>query len=119
VNNTLEWVLANYKDPKLRVTQVSFNPRPHSSVHPSATSIYPPVLSAEIGTRWTFKRRPQNVGSAISQDVIVEGITHTMTSDSFSSTFDLSQAATITAGGTYWLAGSGKWTTGSPPATWG
>jgi hypothetical protein len=113
VNNTLEWVLANYKDPKLRVTQVSFNPRRSPSTQ------YPVVLGAEIGTRWTFKRRPQNVGSAISQDVIVEGITHTMTPSTFESTFDLSQAPTITAGGTYWLMGSGKWTTGSPPATWG
>jgi hypothetical protein len=81
--------------------------------------MYPVILGAEIGTRWTFKRRPQNVGSAISQDVIVEGVTHTMTPSTFESTFDLSQASTSSGGGTYWLAGSGKWTTGSPPATWG
>lgn len=119
VNNTLEWVLAYYKDPKLRVTQVGINARPHTSAHPSATSRYPVVLGAEIGTRWTFKRRPQNVGSAISQDVIVEGITHTMTVDSFTSTFDLSQAPRGSATeATYWQMGLGKWTTGSPAAIW-
>jgi hypothetical protein len=110
--NTAEYVLAYFKDPKLRVTQVSFNPRAAPS------TIYPAVLSAEIGTRWTFKRRPQNVGSAISQDVLVEGIAYTMTPDTFTAAFDLSQAPTAPDGGTYWLMGSGKWTTGSPAATW-
>ena len=112
VQNLLEYILAYYKDPKLRVTQVSFNPRRDPSTQ------YPVVLAAEIGTRWTFKRRPQNVGSAISQDVLVEGISYAMTPDSFTSTFDLSQAPTAPDGGTYWRMGFGKWTTGSPAATW-
>ena len=112
VQNTLEYILAYYKDPKLRVTQVSFNPRR------TPATMYPVVLGAEIGTRYLFTRRPQNVGSAISQDVLVEGITHSMTSDSFTATFDLSQASTAPDGGTYWRMGFGKATTGSPAATW-
>jgi len=112
VQNTLEYILAYYKDPKLRVTQVSFNPRR------TPATMYPVVLGAEIGTRYLFTRRPQNVGSAISQDVLVEGISHSMTPDSFTSTFDLSQASTAPDGGTYWRMGSGRWTTGSPAATW-
>ena len=107
MSNTANWVVAYYKDPKLRCTQLTFNPRR------SPATMYPVVLAAEVGARWTFIRRPQNVGSAISQDVIVEGVTHTMTVDSFTSTFDLSQAP---AG--YWQMGSGKWTTGSPSAVW-
>jgi hypothetical protein len=112
VQNTLEWVVAYYKDPKLRVSQLSFNPRRSPATH------YPVVLGAEIGTRWTFKRRPQNVGSAISQDVIVEGVTHTMTPSTFESTFDLSAAPLTSAGDSYWRMGFGKWTTGTPSATW-
>lgn len=105
--NTAEFVVFHFKDPKLRVSQVAFNPRS------TPASQYPMVLSAEIGTRWTFKRRPQNVGSAISQDVIVEGFTDMAGPASFTSTFDLSQAPAE-----YWLMGSGLWTTGSPSAVW-
>jgi hypothetical protein len=112
VQNNIEWVLAYYKDAKLRVDHVEFNPRR------SPTTIFPVVLAAAIGTRWTFKRRPQNVGSAISQDVIVEGISYSMTPDSFTASFDVSQASVPTNGDAWWRMGFGKWTTGSPSATW-
>jgi hypothetical protein len=78
-------------------------------------------LGAEIGARWNFKRRPQAVGSAIDQDVIVQGMTRTLQVQpdlGFSAEFDLQQAPTAPDGGTFWRMGFGKWTTGSPAATW-
>ena len=54
-------------------------------------------------------RRPQSVGSAINQDVVVEGISYSMTPDSFTAAFDLSQAPRPAAGQTYWRMGVSTW----------
>jgi hypothetical protein len=117
VQNTLEYGLAFYKDPKLRVVKAAFE-RPASGI---AATAYPALLGAEIGARWNFKRRPQAVGAAIDQDVIVQGMTRTLQVQpelGFSCEFDLQQAPVAPDGGTFWRMGFGKWTTGSPSATW-
>lgn len=69
LRNTLEWIVANYKNPKQRFEAVKLNPRN------SAAAIYPTALATDIGTRHTMKRRPPPSGSTtISRDVIVEGL---------------------------------------------
>jgi hypothetical protein len=73
-----------YKQPKLRVEQLTFTPRQ------SPAALYPVAIGVEIGTRITVNRRPQGVGSLISKQVIVEGISHTITPDGWETTFTLS-----------------------------
>lgn len=106
LRNTLEWTLAAFKDPHLRVDSLNLNPRN------SPATIYPVVFGGIIGARWTAKRRPQNVGSAISQDVVIEGVEHScrVTQDEavFESVFSLSEAPSVTGGGNYWIIGTSK-----------
>jgi hypothetical protein len=114
LRNTLEYTVANFKDPKLRADSVGIC-RPVAS---AAAAVYPVIFGAQNGTRWTLNRRPQNVGAAISQDVIVEAVSHSLTPDFWQANFSLSQASAAPDGGTYWRMGFGKWTTGTPSATW-
>lgn len=82
--------LAAYKQPRLRVEQLVFTPRQ------SPSTLYPVAIGVEIGTRLTVKRRPQNVGSVLSKEVIVEGISHSITPDSWETSFTLSPVFTET-----------------------
>ena len=76
--------LAEYKQPALRVDSITVNPRQ------SASTLYPAVIGDEIGTRITVNRRPQGVGSVISKDLRIEGISHSITPDAWSTTYSLS-----------------------------
>ena len=104
LQNSLEWILAYNKDPRSRVPQVTFNPRKNPA------AIYPVVLAAEIGTRWTFNRRPQNVGAAISRDVIVQGVSLAMNANpgTFTARFNLSDAPGPSGSGGFWRIGVDK-----------
>jgi hypothetical protein len=92
INNTDEQVddiarvrLATYKQPQLRIEQMRFTPR-------RLTSMYAATISDDIGTRITVKRRPQGVGSVISKELIVEGISHDIGISSWVTTYNLSPA---------------------------
>lgn len=92
INNTDEQVddiarvrLATYKQPQLRIEQMRFSPR-------RLTSMYAATITDDIGTRITVKRRPQGVGSVISKELIVEGITHDIGTSSWVTTYNLSPA---------------------------
>ena len=76
--------LSAYAQPKLRVEQLTFTPRQ------SPAALYPVSIGVEIGTRITINRRPQSVGTVISKQVIVEGISHTITPDGWQTVFSLS-----------------------------
>lgn len=76
--------LSAYAQPKLRVEQLTFTPRQ------SPVALYPVAIGVEIGTRITINRRPQSVGAVISKQVIVEGISHTITPDGWQTVFSLS-----------------------------
>lgn len=85
--------LANYrlsksKDPVQRVTEIELTPER------DPTGLYPQVLGREIGEQVTIKRRPQGVGTAISFDARIEGISHTITPDAWETVFRLSPADT-------------------------
>ena len=92
INNTDEQAddiarvrLATYKEPQLRIDQMTFSPR-------RLTSMYAATITDDIGTRITVKRRPQGVGSVISKELIVEGITHDIGISSWVTTYNLSPA---------------------------
>lgn len=76
--------LVAYTQPLLRIEQMAFTPRQ------SPAALYPVAIGVEIGTRITVNRRPQGVGSVITKQVIVEGISHTITPDSWQTVFSLS-----------------------------
>jgi hypothetical protein len=77
--------IATYKQPQLRIEQMRFSPR-------RLTSMYSATITDDIGTRITVKRRPQGVGSVISKELIVEGISHDIGISSWETTYNLSPA---------------------------
>jgi len=77
--------LATYKEPQLRIEQMRFSPR-------RLTSMYATTITDDIGTRITVNRRPQDVGSVISKELIIEGITHDIGTSSWVTTYNLSPA---------------------------
>lgn len=87
------WRLANFKDPVLRITRLELKPRR------SPTTLFPAIQALSLAQMVTVLHRPQGVGSAISQDVIVEGIEHEVGYDGeWTTTLYLSPAETSTGG---------------------
>jgi hypothetical protein len=76
--------VATYKQPELRVQSLEVNPRPKPA------SLYPAVLSDDVGLRVTVVRRPQSVGSAISKSLILEGVGHSITTDNWVTQYSFS-----------------------------
>ena len=75
--------LAQYKDPQMRIDELTVNTR-------RSTAYQSPCTTLDIGDRITVKRTPQNVGSAISKSLIIEGIKHRITRDEWTVTFNTS-----------------------------
>ena len=82
------YLLGRHKAPGVRIQAIIIDPRR------DPTNLYPQVLGREIGDRITVKRRPQGVGDAISQELIIEGIDHDISPGRWRTTFRLSQAET-------------------------
>ena len=97
MKDAANYILGRYKDPFLRVESISIKPRRDES------GLYPQVLGREIGERVTIKRRPQAVGSAISQECHIESIAHRVDAETqtWVTTWTLSPADTRT----YWRLG--------------
>lgn len=90
------WTLSHYKDPALRVTDLRLEPSAgNESTH------FPHALGRELMDRVTVKRIPQNLGTAINQDALIEGITHTVTPVEWVTTWNLSPAEAQA----YWILG--------------
>jgi hypothetical protein len=74
------WVVANRKDPHLRVAAVTFAGGRVGGLTAADGTLWPMLLNLEIGTRVTLKRRPKaaNLGAGItmSSDYFVESIDH-------------------------------------------
>lgn len=85
VNDIAQIRLATYKQPQLRIDRMTFSPR-------RLPSMYSTTISDDIGTRITVKRRPQSVGSVISKELIIEGISHDIGVSSWVTTYNLSPA---------------------------
>lgn len=85
-----EWTVARGKDPRYRVRSITIKPR-----HPTATAhLWPKVRDLFLEHRTTLKRRPQNVGSVISKENLVQRITHegSATQRSWTTDYELSPA---------------------------
>jgi hypothetical protein len=73
-----------YKQPELRIQSLQVNPRSNPA------SLYPGVLSDDVGVRVTVVRRPQSIGSAISKSLILEGVGHSITTDNWITDYSFS-----------------------------
>lgn len=95
--NIAQWILDHYKDPILRFDKLTITPR-------SNTSLWAEALGRDIGDRITIRRRPQNVGDMIEKEVLIEGISHQVTPDSWVTSWDLTPAELLV----YWVLGSSE-----------
>lgn len=86
VRDRADYLVFKYKDPALRMPRVEIKPER------SPATLYPVVGPNDLGYRYTFKRRPQNIGSAISKEFHVESEKGSMTPDDVSITWELSPA---------------------------
>lgn len=93
--NIAQWILDHYKDPALRFDKLTILPRR------DPTHLWPHALGRDVGDRITVRRRPQGIGSAIEKDVLIEGISTTITPGSWVTTWDLTPAETLS----YWILG--------------
>lgn len=76
----------SYKDPSTRIEQVVVNGQSEANgLGPS--DLYPQLLAREIGDRITVVRRPQEVGDAITKSLIIEGVSHSFTPDTWITTW--------------------------------
>lgn len=88
INNIAQARLATYKQPQLRIDRMTFTPR-------RLLSMYATTITDDIGIRITVNRRPQGVGSVISKELIVEGISHDIGVSSWVTTYNLSPAPLV------------------------
>lgn len=96
--NAAQFYVSEYKDPLLRVTGMTLNPRG------SGTTLFPQALARELTDRITVRRRPQGVGSVIEQFTVIEGIKHDFGPKRWSTTWSLSPAFGD-AVGNFWQIG--------------
>ncbi len=87
-----------YADPLLRFPQIAVSCN-SSDIDTSMHAI----LTADVGTRFTLKRRPPGGGAAIDQEVHVEGITEDVVPGSWEVTYDVSSAEPDTS---FWVLGT-------------
>ena len=78
--------LNKYKEPNLRIQEWKVSPQAKGSV------AFPKILDARLADRVTFEILPNSVGSRISQDLIVEQISHDFTPETWTTTFSGSPA---------------------------
>lgn len=81
--------LSIYAQPSLRIETMALTPRA------SASTLYTPLIGDEIGTRITVKRRPQGIGTAISKELALEGISHSIGPKTWETTYNLSPVVNV------------------------
>lgn len=89
------WVVGHYKDPITRIAGLEIRPPLDEA------NLYPQALGRELGDRVTVRRRPQNLGAAIEQAALIEGIEHRITAADWVTKWNLSPAETAV----YWILG--------------
>lgn len=84
--NAAEFVLSEYREPLLRITQIEIRPQ-----HPDG-GIFPVVLPRDLGDYVTVKLTPPGGGAQIVQASRIEGISHTVTPKLWVTRWQLSAA---------------------------
>lgn len=91
-SDSLEWAtayLSRYDHPTFRVAGWTVIPQGNPTV------AYPKVLDARLADRVTFEIKPSRTGTRISQDLIIEQITHSFTPEKWATTFSGSPAVQV------------------------
>ncbi len=88
-----QWLLESYREPVVRVQKLVIRPEKAPS------TLYPEILGLVLDERVTVNRRA--AGDDISEQFHVEGVTHTLTPDRWTTNLLLSPASTAT----YWVLG--------------
>jgi hypothetical protein len=84
-----QWVVLNGADPKPRVSRLPVNPG-------GDYSLFPAVLTLREFDRIGLTRHPQQIGTAIVDELLIEGATHHLTNSSgWRAAFALSSAAAV------------------------
>lgn len=82
-----QFVVQKYKDPEFRVRTLTIKP------HAAPTQTWPQVLQRELEDRISVVRTPQNTGSAISKQVLIQSIDHSFGADlDWTTTYELAPA---------------------------
>lgn len=108
VKGRAEYLVAKSKDPSTRVPSITIKPES------APADLYPVVLGAELGYRYTVKRSPQGVGTAISKDVHLEAVSIAGSPGDVTFTWQLSPGEQ-----SFWVWGTSTWETGDHVARWG
>lgn len=90
-------ILAVYKDPAERVTNMVVNP------YNNPATLWPAVLGIELTDRITLTETPQWVTPAVTRTLVVEGITHTFGPKTWTASFNVSENTGQTQA--YWQLG--------------
>jgi hypothetical protein len=78
-------IIDTWKDPNVRVEQITFQPQK------DPTSLWPAALGLDVGAKITVKRRPP-AGNTITVDCYIDGVTHQVEAGGvWETTFLLSQ----------------------------
>ncbi|MGI8425552.1 MAG: hypothetical protein ACR2M4_02945 [Actinomycetota bacterium] len=91
IESEYAWPYYEYDLAALRVAKLS-RPLPYVeslriSPRKFPNDLFPQVLGRELSDRLTWIRRPQNVGAAISREVILEGVAHSFSPKRWDTTF--------------------------------
>lgn len=92
VSNMATYRLNTYKQALPRITSIAVTPM--GKEYPPVSGVWSSLLAYDIGTRVKVRRRPQNVGSAIEYQTIIEGISHEISPKSWFTQYELSPAGT-------------------------
>ncbi len=93
--NMATYIVAQYKNPLQRVSQIVVKPREDS------VNLFPQAVGRELSDWVTITYTPQGIGSAFTQTTVIEGIQHDFTPKDWTTTWSLSPADT----NTYWQLG--------------
>jgi hypothetical protein len=91
-----EFILAGYKNPVERVSQMAVNPYRDDT-------LWPVILALELTDRVVLNETPQRVTPEVSRTAVVEGVAHTFGPKSWLASFNLSENTAATQ--SYWALG--------------
>lgn len=104
--NAGNWLIARYKDPQVRLRHLPLNLA-------GKPNLWSKILDLRISDRITVQRHPQQVGASVSNELIVEGVRHSLNEDrSWTVDYRLSNADDAQV----WIWGTSAW---GVDAAWG
>lgn len=89
------FLLAQYKDPQDRIGTLAVNP------YAAESTLFPRVLTDDIGAGVTVTRRPQNVGAAATGFYSVDAVAHQWVPKQWSTTYGLAPLSTTAGSGQF------------------